>query len=127
MHINALQLVDKDSLIISSRETSTIIKINSIYDSPTVDYMIGSPLFWQESGYDEFLLTQIGDFSLNAGQHCVTYQQDDKLADGQYYLYFYNNNNTISTTRDYDYKNVLIIMIQEKGIKVNNHTTINIS
>lgn len=105
MHINALQLVDKDSLIISSRETSTIIKINSIYDSPTVDYMIGSPLFWQESGYDEFLLTQIGDFSLNAGQHCVTYQQDDKLADGQYYLYFYNNNNTISTTRDYDYKN----------------------
>ncbi len=35
----------------------------------------------------------------------MTYQQDDKLADGQYYLYFYNNNNTISTTRDYDYKN----------------------
>lgn len=103
MHINSLQLIGEDSLIISSRETSTIIKIDSIYDSPTVDYMIGSSDFWQESGYDDLLLNQIGDFSLNAGQHCITYQEDESLDEGQYYLYLYNNNNTLCSSRDYDY------------------------
>lgn len=105
MHINSIQLINEDSIIVSSRETSSIIKIDNIYDQPTVDYMIGSKTFWQESGYDNLVLEQIGDFSLNAGQHCVTYQEDDSLADGQYYLYFYNNNNTVCSTRNYDYSN----------------------
>lgn len=105
MHINSIQLINEDSIIISSRETSSIIKIDNIYDQPTVDYMIGSKTFWQESGYDNLVLEQIGDFSLNAGQYCVTYQEDDSLADGQYYLYFYNNNNTVCSTRNYDYSN----------------------
>ena len=105
MHINSIQLINEDSIIISSRETSSIIKIDNIYDQPTDDYMIGSKTFWQESGYDNLVLEQIGDFSLNAGQHCVTYQEDDSLADGQYYLYFYNNNNTVCSTRNYDYSN----------------------
>lgn len=105
MHIDSIQLINEDSIIISSRETSSIIKIDNIYDQPTVDYMIGSKTFWQESGYDNLVLEQIGDFSLNAGQHCVTYQEDDSLADGQYYLYFYNNNNTVCSTRNYDYSN----------------------
>ena len=105
MHINSIQLINEDSIIISSQETSSIIKIDNIYDQPTVDYMIGSKTFWQESGYDNLVLEQIGDFSLNAGQHCVTYQEDDSLADGQYYLYFYNNNNTVCSTRNYDYSN----------------------
>ena len=103
MHINSIQLVDEDTIIISSRETSSIIKINNIYDTPTIDYMIGSKEFWQESGYDNLVLEKAGDFSLNAGQHCVTYQKDDSLANGQYYLYFYNNNNTICSSRNYDY------------------------
>ena len=27
-----------------------------------------------------------------AGQHTITYEKDDSLADGQYYLYMFNNN-----------------------------------
>ncbi len=42
MHINSLCLTDEDTLIISSRETSSIIKISGIYDSPSVDYLISS-------------------------------------------------------------------------------------
>lgn len=103
MHINSIQLINENSIIISSRETSSIIKIDNIYDDPTVDYMIGSKTFWQESGYDNLVLEQVGDFSLNAGQHCVTYQEDDSLTNGQYYLYFYNNNNTVCSSRNYDY------------------------
>ncbi len=103
MHINSIRLIGEDSIIISSRETSTIIKIDDIYDEPVVDYMIGSGQFWEESGYDSLLLEQVGDFSLQAGQHCVEYETSDELEDGQYYLYFYNNNNAVCGTRDYDY------------------------
>lgn len=45
MHINSLALVGNNSLIISSRETSTIIKLNTIYTNPSIDYMIGSDQF----------------------------------------------------------------------------------
>lgn len=103
IHINSIELVGDNTIIISSRETSSIIKINNIYDKPEIDYIIGSKQFWQESNYDNLVLDQIGDFSINAGQHCVVYQEDDNLPAGQYYLYFYNNNNTICSTRDYDY------------------------
>ena len=47
MHINSLSLIGDDSLILSSRETSSIIKISDIYGSPTVDYLISSDQFWE--------------------------------------------------------------------------------
>lgn len=106
MHINSLALVDKTSLIISSRETSTIIKLDNIYSNPSIDYMIASDHFWKESSYDSLLLNKTSDFSMQAGQHCVTYVEDNSLPRGQYYLYLYNNNLAVSTTRpDYDWKN----------------------
>lgn len=103
MHINSIQLVGEDSIIISSRETSSIIRIDHIYEEPSVNYIISSSQFWEESGYDDLVLEQDGDFSLNAGQHCVVYEPSEDLEDGQYYLSFYNNNNAVISTRDYDY------------------------
>ena len=52
---------------------------------------------------DKGVLEQVGDFTLQAGQHCVTYETSDELSDGQYYLTMYNNNNATISTRDYDY------------------------
>lgn len=105
MHINSLSLVDNNSLIISSRETSTIIKLNTIYTNPTIDYMIGSDDFWKDTGYEDKLLTKTSDFSMQAGQHCVTYVEDNSLDKGQYYLYMFNNNYCYSSTRsDYNWQ-----------------------
>lgn len=103
IHINSIRTMGDDSIIISSRETSSIIKIDHIYSEPEIDYIIGSSHFWEESGYDDLVLTQEGDFSLNAGQHCVEIEYADELENGQYYLYFFNNNNAVSSTRDYNY------------------------
>lgn len=104
MHINSMQLMGEDGLIISSRETSTIIYLDNIYGTPTVRYMIGSANFWAGSGYEDLLLKQDGEFSLQGGQHSVVYQPDDSLPEGQYYLILYNNNNTYSFTRkEYDW------------------------
>ena len=86
IHVNSIELVDEDSVLLSSRETSTIIKIDNIYDESTIDYMIGSPNFWEGSGYEDLLLTQVGEFSLQAGQHALTVETDDSLSDGQYYV-----------------------------------------
>lgn len=103
MHINSLCLVGDDTLIISSRETSSIIKISGIYSQPTVNYIISSENFWEDTGYEDLLLKQSGDFTLQAGQHCVDYVTSDDLEEGQYYLTMYNNNNATISTRDYDY------------------------
>ena len=103
IHINSIELLGTDSLLLSSRETSTIIKIDNIYDEPTVDYLIGSPNFWEGSGYEDLLLTQDGEFSLQAGQHALSVQADDSLPDGQYYVTLFNNNNAICWGRSYDF------------------------
>lgn len=106
MHINSLALVGNNSLIISSRETSTIIKLNTIYTNPSIDYMIGSDQFWNSTGYESKLLTKTSDFSMQAGQHYVTYEEDNSLPKGQYYLYMFNNNYCYSSTRsDYKWQN----------------------
>lgn len=104
MHLNSLALVDGDDLIVSARETSTIIYIEDVYDEPKVRYMIGSDNFWAETGYEDLLLTQKGEFCLQGGQHSVLYVPDDSLEDGQYYLELFNNNNTYSLARkEYDW------------------------
>ena len=103
IHINPIELLGTDSLLLSSRESSTIIKIDNIYDEPTVDYLIGSPNFWEGSGYEDLLLTQDGEFSLQAGQHALSVQTDGSLPDGQYYVTLFNNNNAICWGRSYDF------------------------
>lgn len=106
MHINSLGLVGNNSLIISSRETSTIIKLNTIYTNPSIDYMIGSDRFWDSTGYESKLLTKTSDFSMQSGQHYVTYEEDNSLPKGQYYLYMFNNNYCYSSTRsNYKWQN----------------------
>ncbi|MTD41352.1 hypothetical protein GIX45_22595 [Erwinia sp. CPCC 100877] len=92
LHANSIQAINGDQLILSSRETSSIIKISSIYTKPVLEYIIGEKDVWANTAYTELLLTQIGDFPNSGGQHSVNYLTDEKLEDGQYYLYFYNNN-----------------------------------
>ena len=48
MHINTLQWLEDGSVILSSRETSTIIKINDLETNPSIDYLIGEESFWSE-------------------------------------------------------------------------------
>lgn len=68
--------------------------------------MIGSEQFWDSTGYESQLLTKTSDFSMQAGQHYVTYEENNSLPKGQYYLYMFNNNYCYSSTRsDYKWQN----------------------
>lgn len=107
MHINTLQWISDESIIISSRETSTIIKIDNIYGEPEVAYMIGGSEFWEGTGYEKLLYEQEGEFTLQGGQHTVTYETDDSLLEGQYYLYMYNNNIGVSQSQpEFDWASI---------------------
>lgn len=107
MHINTIQYMGNGSVLLSSRETSTIIKVDNIYDGPVVSYMIGEKDFWKDTSYVSLLLNKKGDFTIQGGQHTITYETDESLADGQYYLYMFDNNIGISETRpDYDWSSI---------------------
>lgn len=107
MHINTIQYIGNGSVLLSSRETSTIIKVDNIYDGPVVSYMIGEKDFWKDTSYVSLLLNKKGDFTIQGGQYTITYETDESLADGQYYLYMFDNNIGISETRpDYDWSSI---------------------
>lgn len=107
MNINTIQYMGNGSVLLSSRETSTIIKVDNIYDEPVVSYMIGEKDFWKDTSYVSLLLNKKGDFTIQGGQHTITYETDESLTDGQYYLYMFDNNIGISETRpDYDWSSI---------------------
>lgn len=93
IHINTIQWLGGGTVLLSSRETSTVIKLTDIYGTPTVDWLMGSPDFWAGSGFEDKLLQAQGDFSLNVGQHSVTYlPNDETAATGRYQVLLYDNN-----------------------------------
>lgn len=93
IHINTIQWLGNGTILLSSRETSTLIKLTDIYGTPTVDWLMGSPDFWAGSGFEDKLLQAQGDFSLNAGQHSVTYlPSSDTATTGRYQVLLYDNN-----------------------------------
>lgn len=99
IHLNSLQyMAEDDSLIVSSRETSTIIKVANIHSDPTVDWLAGDSRFWTDTPYADLCLTQVGDFVPQYGQHCV--ELLDRESDGVYTLVIYNNNYWSLNTRD---------------------------
>ena len=93
IHINTIQWLGGGTVLLSSRETSTVIKLMDIYGTPTVDWLMGSPEFWADSGFEDKLLQAQGDFSLNAGQHSVTYlPSSDTATTGRYQVLLYDHN-----------------------------------
>lgn len=106
VHFNSVQYIGDDSVILSARETSAIVKLDNIYEKPEIDYMISDESMWEDIGYTDLLLDKKGDFTSQAGQHSVTYVEDDSLDDGQCYLYMFNNNVGILWSReDFDWSN----------------------
>ena len=100
IHINTVQYVaENDALIVSSRETSTIIKVNNIHDDPEIAWFIGNPEVWEGTGYEDYLLETVGDFTYQYGQHTVEYAGAGD-EDGVYYLRLYDNNFWNVSTRD---------------------------
>lgn len=104
IHFNTIQMLPDGSALLSARETSTIIKIDDLEGTPTLDYMIGEPSVWAGTPQEDDFLTKVGNFPDTGGQHSITYVDDPALPDGQYYLYMFDNNYGSAQTRpDFDW------------------------
>lgn len=115
MHINAIQWMGDGEVLLSARETSSIIKIRDIYGTPAIDYIISDPSVWENTDYSSYVLQKQGDFPSQAGQHSITYVKDESLPEGQYYIYMFNNNIGVSETRpDFDWS--VISGVQDKAV-----------
>lgn len=100
LHLNSVQyLAEEDAVVVSSRETSTILKVTGVHEDPAIEWMIGDEDFWKGTGYEQYSLTQVGDFTPQYGQHDVTVIYDDQLPEGQYYLRMFDNNYWANSTR----------------------------
>lgn len=111
-HANSFYIDENNCLTISTRETSSIIKVKDIYSKPTLDYIIGEKNFWKIDGefnYSSYVLDlgiggEFGDFCLQGGQHSIEKVNIDN-SDSQYYITMFNNNNFLFQSRsDYKYE-----------------------
>ena len=99
IHLNTIQyLQDDDAIIVSSRETSTIMKVRDVHEEPAIDWFAGDAGFWKGTPYEDFCLEQEGDFSPQYGQHSVEYDGEGPTEDS-YYLLMFDNNYWANSTR----------------------------
>ena len=100
IHLNSLQYIpESDSVILSSRETSTILKVADLHGEPALDWLAGDERIWEGTAYEDACLAQVGGFVPQYGQHCVEYYADGE-EEGVYYLSLYNNNYLSINSRD---------------------------
>ena len=100
IHLNSLQyLPGADSLILSSRETSAILKVADLHGAPALDWLAGDARVWEGTVYEDACLEQDGNFVPQYDQHCVEYYADGGQ-DGVYYLSLFNNNYWSINSRD---------------------------
>ena len=123
IHLNTIQLMNNNTLMISSRETSTIMKISKINSSPKISYLIGDESIWQNIGnYSRLLFRKLGNFTSQAGQHSVVYQADSKLDKNQYYVYMFDNNSKfMDSRRKFNWS--AFEKVDSNGITINSKTS----
>ena len=103
LHLNSIEYVDGD-VYLSSRETSSIMKVRDIYGDQELVYILGNKEIWEGTEFEKYVYDQKGDFKIHAGQHSVRYFDG---RNGSYYLTFYNNNYGKSNSRpEFDFSTV---------------------
>jgi hypothetical protein len=104
LHLNSIEFVDGD-VYLSSRETSSIIKVKDIYGEQKLEYILSDKYLWEGTRFTKYVYDKKGDFLIHAGQHSLNYvpTSDKKI----YYIHFYNNNYGKANSKpDRDYKKI---------------------
>ncbi|WP_018143491.1 aryl-sulfate sulfotransferase [Alloscardovia criceti] len=87
--LNSIAMIDDDTVLLSSRETSSLLSIDISTDSPNLTSIIGPAGLWTDPKYSYLLLAKNGDFSDFAGQSSLTISD---VSSSGYTLTLLNNN-----------------------------------
>lgn len=104
LHLNSIEYVDGD-VFLSSRETSSILKVTDIETDPKLEYIISDEVLWEDTDFEDYVYEKVGDFKIHAGQHSVRYTptSDKKV----YYLTFFDNNyGKANSQPNFDYSDI---------------------
>lgn len=92
IHLNSISITPDGTYLFSARELNTVIAISNLYKNPSIKYLIGNHLVWDNTPYSKYAYNKVGDFVDTAGQHTANYAGNEGLETGQYYINIYNNN-----------------------------------
>lgn len=93
--LNSLSMIDDTHILLSSRETSSLLTLD-ISDSPSVTSILGPSQLWSDPEYSYLLVAKNGGFSEAAGQSDI--HVSDVTSDG-YTVTLLNNNFAVSPTQ----------------------------
>lgn len=91
IHLNSIQYLGSNTILVSARESSSIIKISNIFESPKIDYIIADEKIYENTSYSSLVLKKDGSFNSQAGQHTAFFV-DTNSKDKKHYIYCFNNN-----------------------------------
>lgn len=104
LHLNSILYLDGD-VILSSRETSSILRVNDIFGEAKLIYLLADERIWENTEFSEYVYEKKGDFKIHAGQHSLNYQETEE--EGVYYLTFFDNNYGVSKSQpEFDYSDI---------------------
>ncbi len=78
LYINSMNY-SNNNIIISSKKTSSIFKINNIYKKPTIEYIIGNKDTYNDTDLSRYVYNQKGDFTLHKNQNNMIYNNNIHL------------------------------------------------
>ena len=112
LNLNSIAMVGGDSVVVSSKELSSIIKVDGLNSAkPSVDYILSQDTVWKDSEYENLLYAKTtseeGDklFKSQFGQGSLEVVKD--AVTEQYYITMFNHNYGNSSTRkDLDWAEV---------------------
>ena len=93
IHLNSIDLVDGNRILVGDEATGTIIKIRRLYNDPRIAFMVGDAEIFKETSYaKEYFLRMDNEFEMHHNLSVVKYQEYDKIRESRHYIYLLNTN-----------------------------------